>query len=151
MDVVTAANVAKRFFRTNGIYDPDVAPHVAGDGQHQPFGFDQRATLYRRYRVYGMKYKIIFTNTSMAYEIDVGVVHEPNLTASVDMQTVAEKPYTQTRLFGIAANAQSTQVIQGYVSNPKLIGVSEDRYWSDDVFAGGINTLPEVKGYTHIY
>ena len=56
MDLVTTSGLAYRFFRTNGLFDPDVAPHIAGDGQHQPFGFDQLAVLYRRYRVYGMKY-----------------------------------------------------------------------------------------------
>ena len=74
MLLTTAANVSVCMFRTNGIQDPDVAPHIAGDGQHQSFGFDQLGGLYKKHRCYGMKYKITFVNTSLAYDIDLGVV-----------------------------------------------------------------------------
>jgi len=50
---------AEHIFRLNSLYDPDFTI-----GGHQPYGFDQVAALYRKYRVDGCRFEVTLTNAS---------------------------------------------------------------------------------------
>ena len=142
----TATGVTPYLYNMGGLYDPN----HSGAG-HQPFGFDQLAALYERYRVYGVKYHILIQNTSGTYPVDVAVVLKPVTTLSTDMQTIAEKPYTQVRSLGVTSNAKCQYLFKGYVDNPKLLGVSKERYRVDDQYSALKTANPVLSPYLHMY
>lgn len=144
--ITTTSGTAPYLFNMGNLYDPD----RTGTG-HQPFGRDQFATLYNKYRVYGCKYVITFTNTSSAYNADVAVVLKPVTTTSTDMQTVAEKPYVQFRSIGMNGSAAAKTVIKGYCHNAKILGVSKLRYSLDDEYTATAGVPPAEEPYLHIY
>jgi hypothetical protein len=50
---------SEHIFRLNSLYDPDFTI-----GGHQPYGYDQVAALYRKYRVEGCRCEVTITNAS---------------------------------------------------------------------------------------
>lgn len=141
----TGANPIYHLFRTNSLFDPD----YTGVG-HQPYGFDQLAILYTKYRVYGMKYKITCTNIA-AVPVNVAVVLKPVNTPSTVWSTIAEKPYNQVRHLAPQGAGGSIKVINGYVQNHKLLGVSKQEYRIDDDFDASMGGNPTTVAYLHVY
>ena len=144
--MTTGAGVVAHLFNLGNLYDPDRT-----GGGHQPFGRDQFASLYNKYRVYGCKYVVTFHNPSSAYTCDVACVLKPVTNASTDMQTVYEKPYTQFRTLGMNGAATSKAVVKGYCNNAKILGVTRARYNSDDIYSATAGMAPDVEPYLHIY
>lgn len=145
--LTTAGTPVAHIFKMNSLYDPDHTQIV----NHQPFGRDQLATLYNHYRVYGCKYSITITNLSSAYAMDVAVVLKDTNALSTDMQTIAEKPYVQFRTLGMSGSSSGTTVIKGYCNNPKIMGVSKERFRVDDVYTATSGNNPTKIPYLHVY
>lgn len=144
--LTTTTGVVNHLFNMGNLYDPD-----RSGGGHQPFGRDQFATLYNKYRVYGCKYVVTFHNTSSAYTCDCAVVLKAVTNTSTDMQTVYEKPYTQFRTLAMNGAASSKATVKGYCNNAKILGVSRLRYGLDDIYSATAGVAPNTEPYLHIY
>lgn len=132
-------------YRINSLFDPDLT-----GGGHQPLGFDQYATLYNKYRVHGMKYKITFTSRSTTYQAEVAVQVRPNNTLHTVIDTIFESPYSQKRTLGIEGG-RAIATISGYCSVAKIRGVSKSVVKSDDQYASLVTTSPNTVPVLTIY
>jgi len=143
--LTSAATPVAHLFRTNSLFDPD----YTGVG-HQPYGYDQLTPLYSQYRVFGISYKITFTNISSG-PMDVAVVLKSVVALSTVWNTIEEKPYVKVRHLAMPTAGGSIQVIKGYVSNPKLLGITKEQYRTNTLYQGTATANPLESGYLHIY
>lgn len=117
----------------NSLYDPD----QTGTG-HQPYGFDQMAALFNRYRVYGVSYKV--QGYQFNNPIRFGCVATNDTASPTNMATLIEYPRSKS---AIQVNGGSTAVITGYVNLPSLTGRTKAQYMADDRYQAQNNTNPQ--------
>lgn len=114
-------------FNLNSIYDPN----RTGVG-HQPYGFDQLAALYNRYRVIACGFRLHIaagTGTSGQQSIQLAALpsNEPQTVLSISEWR--ENP----RCKYICQNAgAATQYLTGKVYIPSLVGRTRAQYMADD-------------------
>jgi len=119
-------------FNLNSTYDPD-----RSGGGHQPYGRDQLATLYNRYRVFGVSYAISFLSPDSSAKVAVNASNQSITPANVS--AVIEQPQTK---WAIQYPGGAQKVIKGYVNLPKLTGLTKTQYMSDDRYQASINDNP---------
>jgi len=119
-------------FNLNSVYDPD----RTGIG-HQPYGFDQLAALYNRYRVIKCSYVINGYADSNALRIACLATNElPSLASVSDL---VERPRAR---FVVQYPGANTQYLKGSVSIPSLVGRSKAQYMADDRYQATVTNDP---------
>ncbi len=120
----------------NSLFDPD----RTGTG-HQPYGYDQLAALYNRYRVLKSKWEVTFGSTTVTYYA-VLLPSNGTLTAisnATTFEAAAEAPLAKSTLVG--ANAESV-IYRGGIALNELNGVTTTEYLADDRFEAQIGSSP---------
>lgn len=88
---LTSYTGSQYVFRLNSLYDPD----LTGTG-HQPYGFDQYAALFNRYKVDKVTVDVIFTTPGGSYDMACLVAIRPpqNSTSlsNVFFASLSERP-----------------------------------------------------------
>lgn len=111
----------EQVFRLNSIHDPDVISGV----NHQPYGHDELATIYKQYKVYGCKVDIIFSDPSSDSVACLVRVVPPNVSASMAgayPSIEAESPMTVMKTVN---NTGSQKVrISQYIPMSRAIGIT---------------------------
>lgn len=122
----TSGGLVQYNFRLNSIFDPN----LTGVG-HQPYGHDQLADLYNRYRVYRVDYAISALNTDGATNYSViGVVPaNEQISTFIGVSDIMESP--RAKYITQAPNA-ALKVLKGSVSLASLAGRTKSQYMSDD-------------------
>lgn len=120
-------------FNMNSLYDPD----LTGTG-HQPYGFDQMAALFNRYRVYGCSY--IVNGYQFNNPIRFGVVSSNDSAAPSNLATLIEYPRSKTTI-QVPGGAKAQ--LKGYVNLPSLTGRTKSQYMADDRYQAQNNTSPQ--------
>lgn len=116
----------QQVFNLNSLFDPN----RTGVG-HQPYGYDQLATLYNRYRVYKSYWIITVPATDQPlYVVAVPVNGVHTFTNNTD---ACEYPRGVHK--AIAYNGGQVTYLKGRISLPKLGGVKKSQYWDDDRYA----------------
>lgn len=85
----TVSNVAKHFFRANGLYDPDYT-----STGHQPYGFDQIAAVYNHYEVLKSYITIEAQPASLgiaAGQMVVGICPSDDQTITLNIDSIREQ------------------------------------------------------------
>jgi len=127
----------------NSLFDPN----RSGVG-HQPYGFDQLAILYNRYRVISAGWRIQMPVQNAGNPIVVGCL--PSNDASLtwlDTGVMMENP----RAKYITQNPGSAcQTLRGKISIPKLVGRTKAQYMADDHYQAVINTSPIENAFLYI-
>lgn len=122
IDPGLAGATAYRYFRCNGIHDPD----YTGIG-HQPLGHDIYETLYRHYTVLGSRCSVTFVPTDAAASpgtIVCGLRVDNNTTsASTDVTTLCEQPGTSYRVVTDSDNGGKITLSKNF-SSKKFFGVT---------------------------
>jgi hypothetical protein len=112
--------------RLNSVFDPNDT-----GGGHQPYGFDQLAALYNRYRVWKAKWRVTFSPSSASYPALViptnGAITA--ITTAATWQAAAEKPYAKSWIQGASGKSQR---LSGSIYINKLTGISSQEYRADD-------------------
>jgi hypothetical protein len=136
---IDAEDATSHIWRLNSIFDPDL---TGGTGEHQPYGFDQIAPLYARYRVMKTIIKAIFSPSSLTY----GAVVVPSngnlanaITTQATFQNACETPRAQHWYQG--ASGLSKKIEIGIALND-LNGTSLQEYMSSDRTQALNNTNP---------
>jgi len=124
-------------FMINNLYDPN----FTGTG-HQPLCHDQYAQFYLRYRVYGMRYKITFTNQETASYYDIAVQKRPNTSAPSLMEDFLESPYVQRGTLDVKGSGGAIRTMSGYASVAKLRGLSKKQVTYDEDLSALIGVSP---------
>lgn len=130
-------------FRLNSLFDPD----LTGLG-HQPYGFDNLALLYNRYRVIATGWRIQQPSSFNGTPVVFGAL--PNNDVSVTWDNfgeMAENPRAKTVLNNPGG---SIRVLRGKVSLPKLMGRTRAQYMADDNFQAIVNTNPAENAILYL-
>lgn len=129
---ITAAGGGVYRFNLNSLFDPN----RSGIG-HQPYGRDQLAALFNRYRVFGCSYSLSFYNSSTSAKVAV-------CPANIEMgaATTSEIMENPQSKWAIQIPGGSQKVIKGYVNLPKLTGRTKAQYMADDRYQAEVSTSP---------
>lgn len=133
-------------YRLNSLFDP----YFTGSG-HQPYGFDQIAALYNRYRVDRVSFKITFTNPSLGANINCACSIAPDTTSYLsarDPSVPREWPNAMNAV--LSYEGSRTATIQGSIDLHTLCGVPKVKYLSDDRYQGTAATDPSQIAYINI-
>ena len=138
---LTGGTVTDYQMRLNSLYDPN----QTGTG-HQPMGFDQYATFYNRYRVFGTSYRITVlpTGTNTGHICIVPNNSNTGLTTSID--DCREQP--RSKIKSLALDVET--VLAGKISLPSLGGVTTVQYRSDDRYQSVVSDNPVEHYGLHI-
>lgn len=126
------ANSYQYVFNLNSVFDPN----RTGVG-HQPYGYDQLAALYNRYRVIGCTY--VINCYSAGVPIRWGCIASNDVPPINTVSELAENPRAQTR---IQIPGGNTTRITSYVSIPNIVGRSKTQYMADDRYQSQIGASP---------
>lgn len=135
-NINTAAGTAYNYkFNLNSIFDPD----FTGVG-HNPYGYDQLALLYNRYRVISCSY--VITGYSGATGIAYGVCPANEVLTFTTLAELRENPRSRhtTQYPG-----GSTTKLVGKIYMPSLVGRSKTQYMSDDRYQALFTANPQEQ------
>ncbi len=133
--LTTAAN--NNVFRLNSIFDPDAAV-----GGTQPYGYDQAAALYNRYRVLKTRYRVQFLASTGSYNCAVIPSNGALNAAPSDLTTFTGaimNPHAKYKTYSLGALAPT---FTGSVNLNVLGGVRQIEYLTDDRFEAQIGANP---------
>jgi hypothetical protein len=143
-DATTGAFGPEQRYSLNSLYDPDVS-----GGGHQPYGFDQLFALYSKYRVDRVSWKITFTTPGATADMICGSAITPvssgSSLATKLIYYVAEWPNTNTA--HLSSSGARVAYITGTIDLWDLVGVSKERYQTDDIFCAANNASPSQVAY----
>lgn len=131
----SASNVYNYKFNLNSIFDPD----FTGTG-HQPYGHDQLATLYNRYRVIACSYVITAYSGSTGVAYGVLPANE-----AIMLTTVAELRENPRSRHTTQYPGGSTTKLKGKVYMPALVGRSKSQYMADDRYQAVFGANPQEQ------
>jgi hypothetical protein len=137
-NAMTTGAGAQQIMRLNSIFDPN----STGTG-HNPYGYDQLAALYNRYRVLRTHYKIIFGNQAGSYNLVVVPINgalSSAITNNTTFESACEVPFAKK--FTQAGGGAPTVVVSGVIELNKLNGVRLVEYLADDRFEAQIGANP---------
>lgn len=120
-------------FNLNSLYDPDQT-----STGHQPYGFDQMAALFNRYRVYGVSYQV--QGYQFNNPIRIGCVASNDSTSPSNLATLIELPRSKS---AIQVNGGAPVKLTGYVNLPSLTGRTKAQYMADDRYQATNNSNPQ--------
>lgn len=133
---LNAVNNYQYLFNLNSLYDPD----RTGVG-HQPYGHDQLAALYNRYRVIrtswvisGIQSDSPGTNTRIACQPANDIILYGNLSA------MCEAPRSKFVVQG--AQGAPLKTLKGWSYMPTLMGRTKAEYMADDRYQAAVGTSP---------
>lgn len=131
--VLQASNNYAYVMNLNSLFDPD-----RSGGGHQPYGRDQLAALYNRYRVFGATYSLSFYNSSTTAK--VAVIPSNEIITLTNVSEAMENPMAK---WAIQVPGGSQKVIKGYVNLPKLVGATKTQYITDDRYSAQKDSDPQ--------
>lgn len=128
----------------NSIYDPN----LSGIG-HQPYGYDQLADLYNRYRVFRVDYAISAYNTdgSINYSVIAALPANEQITGALGVSEIMENP--RAKYITQAPNA-ALKVLKGSISLPSLVGRSKAQYLADDRYQAQWGASPAEQAVLNV-
>lgn len=131
---------AQQRFCLNGLYDPD----TSGAG-HQPYGYDQMATLYKRYKVNGCLVKLTFNDPNEDGVIcAVQLVNPSNPTAFINGLDPSLLEERQQTFVSRINNTGSQKVVKKfYVPIYQASGLKKLQFMADpDNFTADLASNP---------
>jgi len=129
---VSVAGCAKYLYNLNGMWDPN-RTGIGG----QPYGYDQLAQLYQRYRVIACKYVVSAVSGDGA---NIAVAALPSNEALTALIGTVSEARMHPRAKYITQNTGGTlKMLKGNVYLPSLVGRSKAQYMSDERYQA-INT-----------
>lgn len=119
---------SQQMYNLNSVYDPD----ATGAG-HQPYGFDQMATLYQRYKVNAVLIDFYYTAPSEdAIVVAAQINNNTNYTASIaglNPEVVRERTMAVSRVVN-STGSQTTRIRQ-YIPIYKALGWTKQQVQVD--------------------
>lgn len=132
-------------WRGNSLRDPRFAT-----GGHQPLGFDQLASLYFNYRVYGSAIQILMTPTDSAPSVQnlVVVVYPSNIsTVAANFEEAMEQPYAKVMYRNLYSGNPK---LKSYIDTATITGVRKETIEVDDSYQSVSSTEPATQWFWHV-
>jgi len=130
---VVTNNAGQYVFNLNSLFDPD----LTGVG-HQPYGYDQLAVLYNRYRVIGTSWHV----TCLKQSAPVVLAALPANETTSGIITCSEMRENPRAKFINQNPGSAVKTLSGYTSIPSLVGRSKAQYMADDRYQADTASSP---------
>lgn len=141
---ITAGVPTVYFFSGNSLFDPN----TTGSG-HQPYYFDQWATLYGFYRVLGSSCSLMPISDSAVTNAQFRTSLTPRLstaTGNIDQFTSMEAPYCKYT-YGNQQFSERPHAVRNYMSTAKVWGERSSTVKSEDNYQAAITASPSDQWY----
>jgi len=144
--VRTPTGAPLHVFRMNSLFDPD----RTGVG-HQPYGRDQLANIYNRYRVNGFKYEVwgAHATAGTAYAVNIHAVPVDEVaTAATFVSAIQcmEHPQSKTAIASCSSSSAAVggvgAYLSGYIDLAAFTGRSKAQYRADDRYQSEMGDNP---------
>jgi len=135
---VTLGTAVQQTMNLNSLFDPD----RTGVG-HQPYGYDQMAALYNRYRVLRTKFKITFgtgVGSANVLVLPLNGLLPTAITTQATYDTAAENPRSRVSIQG--GQGAPSITFHGNIALNNLNGCTMLEYKADDRFEAQIGASP---------
>lgn len=129
--IVLTSGASTYLFNLNSVFDPN----RTGVG-HQPYGFDQLAALYNRYRVISCSWVI---NAYSLAAVRVGTLATNEQPVLLSMSDFVERPRAK---FIVQIPGGNTQYLKGSSYIPSLVGRNRSEYMADDRYQAEVTSNP---------
>lgn len=129
---LSSSNGWNYYFNINSLWDPN----RTGVG-HQPYGFDQLAGLYNRYRVISTSY--VVSGYAGGSVIRMAVLPSNEVVIPSTMSYICENPRAK---FAIQIPGGNTKLLTGKVYIPSLVGRNKTQYMADDRYQAQVDASP---------
>lgn len=143
--LTSGASSATHKFRGNSLFDPD----WSGAGG-QPFGYDQWSAFYKKYMVYGMKWKLTFINESALNQVLCVVLPKNESNNIASMNLAKERPFSKNVTLGVEGSGKNIRTLSGYMSTKKIFGLPKLTQGDLD-YSALTSTDPLLPWFLHIY
>lgn len=147
-----AATTPLQYWYRTSLFDPDFTA-----GGHQPLWHDQFATLYRKYRVYGMKYQISMSNATSLNPVWVYILHAPDsYVGTTNVDTEMERRLCKHKgIMRHATGGNSMFRAKGYIDVPKTEGLGRREFGGHEDYEAAFGANPTkssklIIGYNSI-
>lgn len=130
----------------NSLFDPDRTG--SGTVGHQPYGFDNLALIYNRYRVISTGWRIQTPMSSTGVPLTIGCLpsNDPNIIwPRVDVMLENPRAKYITQNPGAPASTLS-----GKIYIPKLVGRTKAQYMADDSYQANVVNNPTEAALLYI-
>lgn len=141
---VSAAGIAGYKWNLNSLFDPN----RSGIG-HQPYGYDQLAGLYNRYRVISCKYVMSCISDSGNIQVAVLPANE-SLSLIGNVSEARENPRAKY-IVQTPTSGGTLKVLKGNVYLPALVGATKTQYMSDDRYQAIVGNSPTELAVLNAY
>lgn len=142
-EVVTTDSIFGKYnMNLNSLWDPN----QSGTG-HQPYGFDQLAILYNRYRVISCGYRVNLALGSSTVPVILTAMPANTVVTASTASEIRENP----RAKYITQNPGSSSVIlssKSYI--PSLVGRNKPQYMADDRYQATVTDSPNELAILNI-
>lgn len=139
---VSAAGIAGYKWNLNSLFDPN----RSGIG-HQPYGYDQLAALYNRYRVISCKYVL----SAVSNDANISVAVLPSNESLSLIGTVSEARENPRCKYIVQNPGGTLKVLKGNVYLPALVGRTKTQYMSDERYQAVVGSSPSELAVLNAY
>ena len=137
----TTNTIYDYMFRLNSAFDFDLS-----STGHQPYFSDTLSTIYNRYRIYAVSYRIQYDPNGAAGLLAVLPSNDANSLSGTNASYIMELPRSK---FKTLSTDQPT-TITGRINLPSLNGVTSAQYKSDDRFQAQFGSNPLEQLTLHV-
>lgn len=151
VSVPNGADAQILFSIKNSLNDPQ---HVPSTDKHQPLWYDQYCPfIYKKYRVYGVKYDITVNNQQLNQDWQCFVQRSDSAPVPlVTADTLTEDKAVHKKLGGGVGSRNQSVRLKGYWDVAKTLGISKSQIKNNDNnFAAGYDSNPFVLAYLNIW
>lgn len=132
--VSTGATFGNFAMNLNSLWDPN----STGIG-HQPYGFDQLATLYNRYRVISCGYRLQLGLGTTTIPITLTAMPANTAVVATTASEIRENPRAK---YILQAPGGGAMTLSGKCYIPSLVGRTKAQYMADDRYQAEVTTSP---------
>lgn len=139
LNLSIAAGTLGQYWYQTSLFDPDYTT-----GGHQPLWHDQFATLYRKYRVYGMKYFLTMSNATSGAVVYWSVLHAPNsYVPTTNHDTEMERRLCKHKgTLRHATGRGSCAFAKGYIDVAKTEGLGRREFGGHEDYEANFGSNP---------
>lgn len=144
-EVVTTDSTAvgQYVMNLNSLFDPNRT-----GGGHQPYGFDQLAALYNRYRVIACGWRVSACLLSTSPSVVVAAM--PSNDVSIVWNNFGELIETSRAKYITQNPGAAALYLQGKSYLPTLMGRTRDQYMADDQYQAIVTTSPTENALLYL-
>lgn len=143
-DVYGITPAGQREFKLNSLYDPD----SSGVG-HQPYGLDQWAAFYNKYRVFAVKMEVTAANSDPSAAVIIALTASPTQQSLFYVSRFQELPRVKTLVLSSEVGGTSSKRLKYKAYLPKIAGLTSAQYRADEDYEATFGADPAdlIYGY----